>query len=109
MKLDDPDMEILQIERKLRAFEQQKQQMQRNKLEYQHLIAKLAGMDSSAFTFILVYKETNNVEEMNKLQDQLSNLVEQAKQYAKQREDQVAEIKSLKLRIEELKRVSYVV
>jgi hypothetical protein len=84
----------MQIERKLHNFEVQKQQMARYKLEYTQLMEKLS-----------LYKDTLNLEEVAKIQERIRMLVEQAKQYAAQREAQVKEIKILQARIEELKRM----
>jgi hypothetical protein len=53
----DPEAETLQIERRLRYFEQQKQQMHMYKLEHRQLLEKLT-----------VYEQTNNAEEINKIQ-----------------------------------------
>ena len=86
---------MLQIERKLRYYDQQKQQMNMFKLEYLQLLEKLR-----------VYQDTGNATEISKLQDRLSFIVEEGKRYSKNKEEQMKEIKDLQSRIEELKRAN---
>lgn len=92
---EDPEMEIMNIERKLKFYAQQKVQFNAAKQEYKKLSEQLNY-------FISI----NDHNEVVKIQSKLQGLSQQVKDYMKHRESHVNEVKALQARIEELKQMT---